>query len=162
MKKRFLTVLLSAILFTSMAPFGISANAQTTERNCYINFEAEGYYFETLIEEVETPSSFATRATEKTITRKKTTQMKNSAGDVLWYVSATATFTYDGTTARCISCTPNAGSNHSAWAIRSTTSSINGNSGTATATARYTSPLGTTQDITQAATLTCTAYGVVS
>lgn len=121
-----------------------------------------GYYYETIIEEVDTPQVISTKATEQTITRKKTTQLKNNSGDVLWSVSITATFTYDGATSKCISCTPSAESKNSAWTIKSVTSSKNGNSATATAVAKYTDPFGRTYESSKSVTLTCTAYGVVS
>lgn len=57
----------------------------------------------------------------------------------LWSVSITATFIYDGSTSRCISCSPNATSYSSEWKIQSVSSNKSGNSATASATANYAS-----------------------
>lgn len=52
--------------------------------------------------------------------------MRNSSGTVLWSVSITATFTYDGTTSRCISCSPSATAPATTWSIKSISSSKTG------------------------------------
>ena len=109
---------------------------------------------------VETKAAGPTSS--NTITKKKTTQFKNSSGTVLWSVSITATFTYDGSTSKCTSCTPSAKAYASTWSIRSVTSSKSGNSATATAVARQTDATGNTYDYTKSVTIKCSATGVVS
>lgn len=94
------------------------------------------YYLETVITDANPTFSFSTlQSNSHTITKTKTTNIKNTNGAILWSVSITATFTYDGSTSRCISCSPSAETYSSSWTIQSTSSSKSGNSATAVATA---------------------------
>lgn len=164
MKKVFITLLTSFLLINGTAFPSLSANAADTSSFSIVSVEMleNGYYYETIIEEDNSTShNINTYSTSQTITRTKTTQLKNSAGEVMWSVSLKATFTYDGTTSKCISCTPSAKSYASTWSIKSITSSKSGNTGTATAVATH-EVLGISNDVTKSVTLTCTAYGVVS
>ena len=99
--------------------------------------------------------------TSHNITKTKTTYMRDSSGVVLWSVSITATFTYDGTTSRCISCSPSANAPATTWSIKSISSSKSGNSATAYATATHSSP-SSSKDHTQSVTISCSKNGTVS
>lgn len=121
-----------------------------------------GYYYETTIEGEEPFLTISSKATSQYITKTKTTKLKNSAGDVLWSVSIKATFSYDGTTSKCTSCTPSATAYASSWSIKSVTSSKSGNSATATAVATHTVIFGISQDTTKSVTIKCSPTGVVS
>lgn len=87
--------------------------------------------------------------------------MRDSSGVVLWSVSITATFAYDGTTSRCISCSPSANAPATTWSIKSISSSKNGSSATAYATATHSSP-SSSKDYTQSVTISCSKNGTVS
>lgn len=160
--KKFFSLIFTFIVvicFASITPMETKA-AQPASST--IEMLENGYYYETIIIDVETEKSNSLRATSNTITKKKTTQFKNSSGTVLWSVSITATFTYDGSTSKCTSCTPSAKAYASTWSIRSVTSSKSGNSATATAVARQTAATGNTYDYTKSVTIKCSATGVVS
>lgn len=87
----------------------------------------DDYYVETVITDAKPTFSFSTfQSNSHTITKTKTTNIKNTKGTVLWSVSITATFTHDGSTSRCISCSPNAKAYASSWAIQSTSCNKNG------------------------------------
>lgn len=161
MKRKFVLLLtiISLIYSVSAAPLSVKASDIPSST---IELLDNGYYFETVIEDEKSPMLSEARATTKYITKTKTTQFKNSSGDVLWSVSIKATFSYDGTTAKCTSCTPSASSFASTWTIKSVTSSKSGNSATAKAVATHTGPSGATQDITKSVTIKCSATGVVS
>lgn len=117
------------------------------------------YYLETVITDANPTFSFSTlQSNSHTITKTKTTNIKNTKGTVLWSVSITATFTYDGSTSRCISCSPSAETYSSSWTIQSTSSSKSGNSATAIATANYAS----LKNYTQSVTISCSKNGTVS
>lgn len=155
----FITVVSFVCLLNSVP---LSVNASENSPQTIIEMLDNGYYFETIIENEETPTITGTRATTQYVTKAKTTQYKNSAGTVLWSVSIKATFSYDGTTSKCTSCTPSASSSDSSWTINSVTSSKSGSSATATAVVTYTAPSGATQSYTKSVTIKCSATGTVS
>lgn len=161
MKKFFIIILtvITFVCFGNITPVEAKAAEPTFSM---IETLENGYYYETIIVDVETEETNSLRASSNTITKKKTTQFKNSSGTVLWSVSITATFTYDGSTSKCTSCTPSAKAYASTWTIRSVTSSKSGNSATATAVARQTAATGNTYDYTKSVTIRCSATGVVS
>lgn len=160
MKKTFILVLtlITFTCFANITPIEIKAAEPTSTT---IEMLENGYYYETIIVDAET-EDISSRATSNSITKTKTTQLKNSSGSVLWSVSITATFTYDGSTSTCTSCTPSARAYASTWSIKSVTSNKNGNSATATAIAVQTTAAGTTYEYTKSVTIKCSATGVVS
>lgn len=97
-----------------------------------------------------------------TRTAKKTSTIKNSNGEKLWYVSVTGTFSYNGKTSTCTKSTVDAGVYNSRWSISKKTSSKTGNKaiGTAYAKLRYTG--GSTETVSKTVTLTCSANGSCS
>lgn len=121
-----------------------------------------GYYYETTISNEKSITDSFPASTTKYITKTKTTQLKNSSGVVQWSVSIKATFSYDGNTSRCTSCTPSAEAYGSTWSIKSVTSNKSGNSATATAKATQTGISGISQTYTKSVTIKCSATGVVS
>lgn len=124
------------------------ANATTLEKT------DNDYYVETIITNVDSDLNFiALHRNSHTITKTKTAN-----GTILWSVSITATFIYDGSTSRCISCSPNATSYSSEWKIQSVSSNKSGNSATASATANYASLKNYTQNVT----ISCSKNGTVS
>ena len=161
--KKGITLLLSVACFMcSVLIMPLHVQAADTEEYSNIEMLDNGYYYETIIEDEETPIALGTRATTQSVTKTKTTKLKNSDGDVLWSVSIKATFSYDGTTSKCTSCTPSAEAYASSWSIKSVTSSKSGNSATATAVATHTLIFGIAQDTTKSITIQCSATGVVS
>lgn len=158
MKKSFvLFISIFSFLITSTC-FPVEAQVDT---DCSYNIEyiEDGFYYETTI--MNSNNIFSTYATNY-ITKTKTTKLKNADGDVMWSVSIKATFSYDGNTSKCTSCTPSATSYASSWSIKNVTSSKSGNSATATGQATYTAPSGSSRNYTKSVTITCSATGVVS
>lgn len=122
------------------------------------------YYAETVITDVSVPNyteNTSAKNTDKTITKTKTTRFRNDNGMVAWEVSITATFSYNGTTSRCISCSHKTATYLSGWSIKSASSSKRGNTATATATAVYTSG-STSHSYTESVTIKCDKNGNVS
>lgn len=161
--RRTITLLFCIIFLVGSITF-TPISVQATDTDTYSNIEVldNGYYYETIIEDKEMPITVGTRATTQYVTKTKTTQLKDSNGSVLWSVSIQATFSYDGTTSKCISCTPSATAYASSWSIKSVTSNKSGNSATATAIATHTLIFGISQDTTKSVTIKCNAAGVVS
>lgn len=123
---------------------------------------ANGDYLETVITDVPTLSSgISTFSTTRSITKTKTTRYKNANGVTLWSVSIRASFTYNGSTARCTSCSHSTTCPAQSWRIKSVSSGRSGNSATAVATATHF--LGTTsRDFTRSVTIYCSSNGTVS
>lgn len=122
----------------------------------------DGDYMETTI--IDTPtiqSGVSLLSTTKTITKTKITKYKNKYGTLLWSVSIRATFTYNGNTAKCTSCSHSTTCPAKTWKIKSVSSSKSGNSATAKATA--TQSLGNiSRDFTKSVTIYCSSNGTVS
>ena len=157
MKRKIILCLTSALFLLCSTPISAKANIIT---DTYPNTP---YTIQTVITDAVPSPNIITnfdRASHN-ITKTKTTYMRNSSGTVLWSVSITATFTYDGTTSRCISCSPSAPAPATTWSIKSISSSKNGNSATAYATATHSSP-SSSKDFTQSVTISCSKNGTIS
>ncbi len=154
---RVLTILLGLILFLSIK---IDAFANNLEPINQVEIEKldNGDYMETFIESEDSLSSVM--SSTKTITKTKTTDYKSSSGEVLWSVSIKATFTYDGKTSKCTSCSHNATSFSKGWSIKSCTSSKSGNKATATVVAVH--KMISANTFTKTITISCSPKGVVS
>lgn len=106
-------------------------------------------------------SGISTMATTKTITKTKTTYYKNSSGDTMWSIAIHATFTYNGSTSKCTSCSHSTTCPGKTWKIKSASSSKSGNTATAKATATQ-STLFLSKDYTRSVTISCSKNGTVS
>lgn len=163
MTKKLLPAFLLCGLFT--LPFHTAQAAPTsTDTQPFIQMLENGSYFETIIEPVnDIQQNCSILSATKTTTKTKTTYYKNSSGVVLWSVSITGTFSYDGNSSTCTSCSHSTTSPGTRWSIVSASSDKSGNSATATATARYCNPsTNISQDYTKSITITCDKNGTVS
>ena len=115
-------------------------------------------YYETVIEETASVSPM----TAKTKTGYKTTYCKNANGTVLWSVTVTARFSYNGATATCISSSISTTIKDSSWKISNKYSTRCSNYGTATATANKYSSGKIINTITKTVKLTCSPTGTLS
>lgn len=154
--KKYLILLLSISLILCNPN---SASAASSTRNIVVETFEDGSYIETVIEEIETASSYATTYTKS---GKKTSTYKNSSGDTLWSVSVTGTFTYDGSSATCTKSTVSTTSYNSNWKISSSSASKSGATATATATAKKYLDGTYIKSITETVTLTCSKSGTLS
>lgn len=121
-----------------------------------------GDYLETVITDVPTLSSgISTFSTTRSVTKTKTTSYKTAKGVTLWSVSIRASFTYNGSTARCTSYSHSTTCPAQSWRIKSVSSGKSGNSATAVATATHF--IGnTSNDYTRSVTIYCSSNGTVS
>lgn len=158
------TVLCLTFIMAFAALESISANATTSPKGTQIQIEylENGDYTETVIND-ELPDNVVISpfATTKTITKSKTTYYKNSAGTVLWSVTIKGTFTYNGSTSKCTSCSHSTTAPSYAWSIKSASHSKSGNTATARATATQKTSTGT-KDFSMSVTIKCSANGTVS
>lgn len=160
MTRKLITLFALLLLICNCSPLLVKASTPTTSST--IELLDNGYYYETTITDEATADTLVSRGSNNYTTKTKTTQFKNNSGTVLWSVSITATFYYNGTIAQCTSCTPSAKAYASTWSIKSVTSSKSGNSATATAAVTHTGPTGTIQSATKSITITCSPKGIVS
>lgn len=162
MKKLIAVLIMTTLLFSMV--FCISANAAETSENTKTTVEIleNGDYIETVIIDYTAAgnSDYSINATQ-TKTGRKTSNYKNSSGAVLWSVSVTGTFSYNGTTSTCTSCSHSTTAPSSAWTIKSASHSKSGNTATARATATQKTSTGT-KDFSMSVTLKCSANGTLS
>lgn len=173
--KKGLTILALSFLIASTPV--IMANASTTAPDTFplgtlewneaqegntIEYLDNGDYLETVITETPAFSGISTTSTTNTTTKTKTTYYKNSSGTVLWSAYIKATFSYNGSTAKCTSCSHGSSIKDSQWSISSISSSKSGNKATTNVTAKRTLTSGATQTIDRSVTIQCSADGVVS
>ena len=165
-KQIIMTLLLSALVLITSGYSTTSSKAAafstTTEETIILE---NGDYLETTITTVSLPATStikfaAAKAAAKTITKTKTSTYKNKSGTVLWSASIKATFTYNGTTSHCTSCSHSASAPAKTWTIKSISSSRSGNSATAKVIATHAD--GISKDFTKYITISCNKNGVVS
>lgn len=103
MKRKITLCLISPLFLLCSIP--TSTKADTIFDTCH----KTPYTIQTVITDASPSINLAPTLsrTSHNITKTKTTYMRDSSVIVLQSVSITATFTYDGTTSRCISCSPN-------------------------------------------------------
>lgn len=98
-----------------------------------IQYLPDGSYFETFILSNDNPVN--SRAAISTRTGSKTTNYKNSAGQIMWSVTVNGTYSYTvGKSSTCTSVSASASSKSSSWKVSSPSSKRSGKSATATAT----------------------------
>lgn len=160
MKKTFITVMILAfsLLFCTMKSTVAEAS---TPSGTEIEYFGDGDYLETTIS--NTPDLFSmisVNSASKEITKTKTVKYKNSNNKVLWSISIKATFTYDGSSAKCVRYSHSASVYAKTWSIKSITSSKNGNSATARAIAIHSG--NDSKQFTKTITIKCSKTGVIS
>ena len=162
MKKIIASILAVTMLLLSSSVVSTSASATSIESNTSIEYLDNGYYIETVIFDVSTSHSQDSIAgSRQTTTRTKTRYYKNSSGDVMWWVSITGTFTYDGNTSTCTSCYADADAPASTWSIKTLLSSKSGNTATGFAVATQTLAF-VSYDYSMTVELTCSPNGTIS
>lgn len=162
MKKLFIFLLATICLAQAITFPPVLAADPDYPRTPTIEMLEDGYYLETVIVDATSPLSPMARSEMQYVTKTKTTQLKNSSGVVLWSVSITATFAYDGSSCYCMSYSPSAKAYASTWSIKNVTSSSNGMAATATATATQTHATGISKDYMVSVTIKCSVTGVIS
>lgn len=160
--KKFISFITTISLFLTI-PCNVSAN-ETLDNNSIteISYLENGDYIETYITINDfnyiLQMSNKTKST-KEITKTKTSIYKNKNGVKLWDVSITATFTYNGSTSKCISCSHNSKSYANSWKIKSVTSHKKDNYAIANAIASHEDELQ--HSYNETVTITCSKTGNV-
>lgn len=152
--KRIFVFLIVAILGCTMFCTPVGAVSASKETNTTIEYLDNGDYIETIITWEESP-------TRSSKTASKTSNYKNSDGDIMWSVTVRGTFTYNGTTSSCTACSHSTTAPASSWTIKSASSSKSGNTATANAVATFKTLL-ITKDYSMSVSLTCSPNGTLS
>ena len=162
--KNIITIITTlAIILT--APVNVSAQmVNNTNFNFQIIYLENGDYLETKIQSEQTKLplpeiSLFTRST-KQITKTKTSTYKSASGKSMWSVSITGTFTYNGSSAKCVSCSHSSKPYTTNWTIKSISSSKKDNSATANVVAVHT--VNGSNSIKRYVTITCSKNGTIS
>lgn len=160
MKKCLALTLVFALI--SCMFFSIPVNASTADSTVVsIEYLENGDYIETVITYNTSDVNVIVPYGTQSITGTKTSYDKNSSGTVLWSVSVTATFLYNGSSAVCSDCSHSTTAPSPAWTIKEASHSKSLNTATAKATATHTTSSGSS-DKTMSAKLTCSPTGELS
>lgn len=152
-------MMVAVLMLTGKADAATIAQGQHT-----IEHLDNGDYIETVINDAGMKAALSLQSADKQITKTKTAYYKNKSGAVLWSVSIKATFkatfSYNGTSSKCISCSPSASAPAKSWSIKSLSSSTKGNSASAKVVAVHATNVS--QQYTKTVTIHCSKTGVIS
>ena len=130
----------------------------------FLNSSDEDYTIEILTTETTEVLLRATKDLENSNYQNKTVNrtlnVHDQAGQVVWSLTLTAKFLYNGNSAECIGCSHGANACQAGWSIKSSSSSKNGNNATATATAVH-KLFFLSSEQTQSLSITCMADGTI-
>lgn len=159
---KFKSILLSLLMLFTFLATPSFANAASNESVTY--FDDGSYMVTTIIEEptLQKPSGMQTNATSTTKTMCKQVNYYNGSNQVMWYVIATGTFTYNGTTAKCNSSSVKAESLVSTWKMSKLSSARSGATAYAAATAKHYMAGLVINTIDELVSLTCSPSGKFS
>lgn len=148
MKKLVTSILVVFMILSTIVPsFAI-------EKSTYTEQLSNGFILEYIIEEITT-----SRATYQKV-GKKTTNVKDGS-TLLWSVTVTGTFTYDGNHSTCTKSEVSTKCLASAWKIASSSATKSGASATARATGQRYNNGVVVQSLTEAVTLVCGSDGTL-
>lgn len=156
MKKILSAILVISLILSTQAVFA-NAESEFTE----VEYLPDGSCYVTIIEDVPA-SGIQLFAVAKTETKSKTTYYKNAAGDIMWWVKVTGTFTYGNGTSKCTSAKGTAAAEHKMWKVSNISDSKSGNSASAKATGKQYFDGSVSQTLTKTVTLKCSPTGVFS
>lgn len=159
MKKLLSICLTIMLLATSTNTQIISASSKNSNFKCTTEYLSDGSCYKTTM---STPYVSFTNYATNTITRTKTTEYYNANNKLLWSISITATFRYNGTSVTCTSCTPYHRINNNHWSVYSLSATHTDSSATTHATMSNTLLSGAKQTINKSVTIYCTPTGIVS
>ena len=147
MKKIITSIFIAFMMIITIIP------VNALEENKSIEYLSNGDYIETTI-----VSNINTRA-RSSKSGTKTEKYKNASGEVMWSVSVTGTFSYNGSSCTCTNATVSTTKPSSSWSLSNKKASKSGNKAIASVTGKKISA-GTS--VTRTVTLTCSPTGKLS
>lgn len=148
MKRLVTSILASLLILGNIVP------SFATEKTVFIEKMSNGLAIEYVLEETVSP-----RATYQKV-GKKTAKVK-SGSTVLWTVTVTGTFEYDGNHSTCTASSVSTSVMVSVWKIASKSASKSGSSATAKATGQRYSNNAVVETYTQSVSLVCGSDGTL-
>lgn len=116
----------------------------------------------TTIEVISTTEAVTRAAEFKEKTAAKTNTYKTSKGEVMWSVTITATFQYNGTNSGCLTAKATSKSYNSNWKTSDERVSVNGASATGYATGRRYLESKVVETVTKSVGISCSKDGTIS
>lgn len=159
--KKTLSIILSLLLMIFLCSLSF---AETTDHivSSTVYVYSDGSYGVTTITESRDDFIVSTNALKATKLGSISYSHYNASNVLLWKVTLDATFSYNGSTATCISATPSYTIYNSLWKVTKATASHSGNTATGSFTAkRYTLGIPV-ETINKTLTLTCSPNGTIS
>ena len=147
MKKIITSIFIAFMMITTIIP------VNALEENMSIEYLSNGDYIETTI--VSNINTLARSSKSGT----KTEKYKNASGEVMWSISVTGTFSYNGSSCTCTKATVSTTKPSSMWSLSNKKASKSGNKAIASVTGKKISA-GTS--VTRTVTLTCSPTGKLS
>lgn len=152
-------LILALVSSYSSTSYAMSNASTATDE---LDEQFEGYYLETVIEDVPVSSNnISLSSTTNYVTKTKTTNLKDSNGNVMCSLSITAKFAYDGTTAQCVSYSPKTTVNATYWTAQNLSSINKLSYVSASATFVFSPPFGSELSKDVSLTISCTPDGTV-
>lgn len=160
--KKLTSILLSMLMLFTFLAAPVCADAATGETT--VTYLDDGGYIETTI--IEEPSTkrpgIQPYTTTVEMTRSKISRYYNADKEVMWYIKVTGTFTYNGSTSKCLKSSVTAKSLSSYWKVSQLSAARSG--ATALASCKATHYLHSSPDFSMDGfvTLTCDRNGNLS
>lgn len=158
--KKFMKIISSFLFAFTLIFSSVSVEAADSVLSTYTEYFENGDSFEITV--IQHNDEYLLRANSKTKSASKVGKYRDSNGTVLWSVTVTGTFTYNGSTSKCTASKVSASSNNSNWRIASKNSSRSSNTASATATANLYKGSKIIKTATKTVTLSCSKTGSLS
>lgn len=152
--KRLFTLLLTILMLSCSVLCTAATETPLSGTKTTIEYLENGDYIKTVI----TWEESNTRASK---TASKTATFYNNSDVAIWSLTVTGTFTYNGTTSSCTSCSHSTAIHQAGYALQSASSSKSGNTATATGVA-VTTLAFVSMELPITTKLTCSANGTLS
>lgn len=150
--------IITTILFLSIGQ-SLSFVFASTTANLETQYLEDGSYFETLTE--ETPSNISLFSTTKNKSASRTKAYHSSSGAILWSITIHATFSYNGSSSKCTSCSSTKKVNNSNWKVSLSTCTKSANSASVSGTGKKYSNGALIKTISETSKLSCKANGTL-
>lgn len=146
-----------SIICTLLIMFSTNIFAADIDVTSNIEYLQDGSYYETVLEEIP---DFSRNSHSKTV--KKTTNYKNAEGNIMWYITLKATFTYNNSSAKCTDVTGNVRSTNSHWEVSSKSFQKSGSTATGTTTVKQLMSGKVVKTTTKKISIHCSPTGKIS
>ena len=153
--KQITSALLSILLIISLVSF---TNAKTIENHEVYTTE----YYDDGSYGITTITIVSSKAFNSTKTASKSYNHYSASNVLLWTITLTATFTYNGSTASCTNATPSYTMYATTWSVTKSNATYSGNTATGNFTVKRYNMFIPVETVNKTLTLTCSPSGVIT